>query len=245
MKKLGRKYAFVDFYGNILMYRYYVFFMENKTANTWKDKYLPNMFVHHFIGDATRQWIDNENFHTHPWNSLSIVVKGGYIEEEDYSGISKSITSPAIVPRSWKTSHRFKEMTPNTWTLWFHGIRKKQGKWAMDIRTHETVCPACVKYNKGVCMNKTGLQEMLDPKSASLENVRWRGPTWIKCDTAFDKVISSRKKALEKAGIKIPNTFNERYEIFKTNFVKEGAAIAAASDVPALMAVTAAWPESA
>lgn len=223
MQKLGRKYAFVDVFGNVVMYRYYVFFMENKTAKTWKDKYLPNMFVHNFVGEDSGQWIDNENFHTHPWNSLSIVIKGGYTEEEDYNGVSKQITAPAIVPRSWKTSHRFVQMTPDTWTLWFHGIRKKQGKWAFYIRTHEVVCPACVKYNNGVCMNQTGLQEFIDPKPTSADTQKWRQPVWMKCDSDLNNIIDARKQVLTKAKIKTPDTFNERYELTKEALVKQRA----------------------
>lgn len=223
MQKLGKKYAFVDVYGEVAMYRYYVFFMENKTAKTWKDKYLPNLFVHNFIGEETTQWIDNENFHTHPWNSLSVVIKGGYVEEEAHSGVAKSITAPAIVPRSWKTSHRFIAMTPNTWTLWFHGIRKQTGKWAFDIKTHNVVCPACVKYNNGVCMNVSGLKEFTDPKPASAQNYKWREPTWMKCDAELENVIAERKKILARAKIQTPVTFNDRYESTKMALAKERA----------------------
>jgi hypothetical protein len=220
MRKLGRKYAFVDVYGEVSTYRYYVFFMENKTAKTWKDKYLPNMFVHNFVGDESKQWIDNEIFHTHPWDSVSIVIKGGYIEEEDHSGVTKEITAPAIVPRSWKTSHRFRQMTPNTWTLWFHGIRKKAGKWAFDIRVHDVVCPACIKHNNGVCMNVTGLQEFKDPKPTSAQNYKWREPTWMKCDDELENVITERKKVLARANITTPATFSERFELTKTVLVR-------------------------
>jgi hypothetical protein len=221
MQKLNRKYAFVDVYGTVLFYRYYVFFMENKTAKTWKDKYLPNMFVHHFIGAENKQWIDNEVAHTHPWNSVSIVIKGGYIEEEDYNKTAKEITAPAIVLRSWKTSHRFREMTPDTWTLWFHGIRKKTGKWAFDIQPHDVVCPACVKYNNGVCMNVMEKKEFTDPKPKSTQNYKWREPTWMKCDAELENVIAERKKVLARAKTYIPATINERYEVAKVTLIKE------------------------
>jgi hypothetical protein len=221
MRKLGRKYAFVDVYGNVLSYRYYVFFMENKTAKTWKDKYLPNLFVHHFVGAENKQWIDNEVSHTHPWNTVSIVVKGGYIEEENYSGITKEINAPAIVPRHWKTSHRFTQVTPNTWTLWFHGIRKKTGKWAFDLQPHDVVCPACVKYNNGVCVNAGEQKEFADIKPKSQKNYKWREPTWMQCDSELEGVIAQRKEVLARAKIQIPATINERYEAAKVTVVKQ------------------------
>jgi len=221
MRKLGRKYAFVDVYGEIFIYRYYVFFVENNTAKTWKDKYLPNLFVHNFVGAENKQWIDNEVAHTHPWNTISIVIKGGYVEEENYKETAKEITAPAIVLRSWKTSHRFRQMTPNTWTLWFHGIRKKAGKWALDMRVHDVICPTCIKYNNGVCANTAGLKEFTDPKPVSTQDQKWREPAFIKCDDALKNVIEERKKVLVRAKITMPSTFNERYEMYKTALVKE------------------------
>jgi hypothetical protein len=195
--------------------------MENKTAKTWKDKYLPNLFVHHFIGAENKQWIDNEIAHTHPWNTVSIVIKGGYVEEENYNGVPKVANAPAIVPRSWKTSHRFTQVTPNTWTLWFHGIRKKTGKWAFDIRVHEVVCPACVKYNNGVCMNTTKPQELADRFPVSTDTPKWRETTWMKCDDDLDNIIIARKRAIQKAKIKVPATLNERFELTRDFFVKQ------------------------
>lgn len=220
MQKLGRKYAFVDVYGEVAFYRYYLFFMENKTLKNWKDKYLPNVFIHNFIGQKSKQWVDNEIFHTHPWNSVSVVIKGGYIEEER-DGAIKKITAPAIVLRNWKVSHRFTQMTPNTWTLWFHGIRKEAGKWALDRQVHTVICSACIKYNNGVCINVAGLQEFKEIKSTSTQNQNWREPVFIKCDSEFKNVIAERKKVLAKAKITTPATFNERFEATKTVSIKE------------------------
>jgi hypothetical protein len=221
MRKLGRKYAFVDVYGDVLSYRYYVFFMENKTAKTWKDKYLPNLFVHHFVGAENKQWVDNEISHTHPWNTVSIVIKGGYVEEENYSGLTKEINAPAVVFRDWKSSHRFTQVTPNTWTLWFHSIRKREGKWAFDLRPHDVVCPACVKHNNGVCINAAERKEFVDPKPKSAQNHKWREPTWMKCDSELEQVIAQRKKVLTRAKTYIPVTINERYEVAKETLVKD------------------------
>jgi len=225
MTNLGRKYAFVDGFGNITSYRYYVFFLEKHIAESWKEKYLPNLFVHHFVGEESQQWVDGEIAHTHPWNTLSIVLKGGYTEEEEYSGNYKTTVAPAIVIRSYKISHRFTQMVPNTWSLFFHGIRKS--KWAFDIREHKVICPACEKYNDGVCMNagKTGLIEFTEKKEikeTSEQSKNWRGATWIKCDNNFDKLINERRKTMSKLGLKIPDTFDERFVIAKENLIKKG-----------------------
>lgn len=223
MRKLGRKYAFVDAFGNICFYRYYVFFLEKHANETWKEKYLPNLFVHHFVGENSQQWIDGEIAHTHPWNTLSIVLNGGYTEEEEYSGNYKTTTAPAIVKRSWKTSHRFTQMIPNTWTLFFHGIRK--GKWAFDIREHKIICPTCEKFNGGVCINtgKAGLIQFTDKKEikeSSEKSKKWRETTWIKCDDKFDRLIKERKQTIAKSDLEIPKTFNERYVMSKEILVQ-------------------------
>lgn len=221
MRKLGRKYAFVDVYGDVLSYRYYVFFTENKVAKTWKDKYLPNLFVHHFVGAENKQWVDNEVSHTHPWNTVSIVIKGGYIEEENYSGVTKEINAPAIVPRNWESSHRFVQVTPNTWTLWFHGIRKREGKWAFDMRPHDVVCSACIKHNNGVCINVRQLKEIEDTPPKSAQSYKWREHTWMQCDDDFEETLAQRKKVLARAKTYIPATIKERYEIAKETLVKD------------------------
>jgi len=234
MRKLGRKYAFVDTFGVVAFYRYYVFFLEKHVADSWVEKYLPNLFVHHFVGESSQQWVDAEIAHTHPWNTLSIVLKGGYVEEENYNKETKETIAPAIVLRSWKTSHRFVKMTPNTWTLFFHGIRK--GKWAFDLRVHEVICPTCKEYNGGVCANtgRTGLEEFtysVEIKNSSADSKKWREVTWMKCDNEFEQILNTRKKTLAKAKIATPETFNERYEMYKTVLVKELASKKTATTV--------------
>lgn len=225
MQKLGRKYAFVDAFGNIAFYRYYVFFLEKHVAESWKEKYLPNLFVHHFVGEDSQQWVDGETAHTHPWNTVSFVVKGGYTEEENYNKSYKTTVAPAVVFRRWEVSHRFTQMTQNTWTLFFHGIRK--GKWSFDLRTHEVICPTCQKYNGGVCVNtgREGLAEFTfgkEIKQTSAESKKWREMTWIKCDSGFEQLISSRQNTVAKSGLEIPGTFNERYLLSKEILIKKG-----------------------
>ncbi len=225
MTKLGRKYALVDGFGNIAFYRYYVFFLEKHLAESWKEKYLPNLFVHHFVGEKSQQWIDGEMAHTHPWNTLSIVLKGGYTEEENYSGNYKTTVALGIITRKWNVSHRFTQMTQNTWSLFFHGVRK--GMWALDVRVHNVICPTCQEFNGGVCMNtgKTGLVQFTDKKEikeSSIKSKNWREPTWIKCDTGFEQLIATRKRTIENLGKEVPKTFNERYNLSKKTLLLNG-----------------------
>lgn len=225
MRRLGRKYALVDAFGKVAFYRYYIFFVEKHIAESWKERYLPNLFVHHFVGEESQQWVDAEVAHTHPWNTLSIVLRGGYTEEEEYDTARLlTTTAPGIIVRSWKTSHRFTRMTPNTWTMIFHGIR--QGKWAFDHRVHEVICPTCEQFNGGVCMNTSsaGLQEFgadIDLKQSSSQSKKWRGPTWIKCDEGFEQLVSERIDAMARSGVPVPATFNERYLVIKEKLAKK------------------------
>ena len=60
-------------------------------------------------------------FHNHPFNYLSIVLKGGYTEEMMDNGVveEKNFGVLSFIPRSKKTYHRIKSVKPNTVTLFF------------------------------------------------------------------------------------------------------------------------------
>lgn len=71
--------------------------------------------LHQILGkDATNL------VHTHPFNYISIVYRGGYLESvrsPDGSLVIKEHTAPAIIVRSHKVAHRIVDVLPNTKTL--------------------------------------------------------------------------------------------------------------------------------
>jgi hypothetical protein len=224
MIKLGHKYALVDVYGQVIWYRYYVFYVEKHIANNWKEKYLPNLFIHHFIGADNKQWVDGDECHTHPWNTVSFVAKGGYVEDVEYGKAIKRTTAPGIAFTSYKNSHRFIEMTPGTISFFFHGIRKSI--WAFDLRKCEVICKSCNKHNNGVCVNTPGMEEFQAGKElrpTSKAHKGWRETTWIKCDQDFDSIIKSRQEGLKRQGTPIPLTFHDRSRVDKDIIVQRRA----------------------
>jgi hypothetical protein len=212
MTKMGHKYASVDFFGNVNAYRYYFFYVEKVAAASWKEKYLPNLIVHHFVDEVEKGSILGETSHTHPWSTMSVVLKGGYVEETDYNEKNiKTHVAPAIVFRKWNQSHRFLSVKPGTWTLFFHGIRR--GMWAFDLRVHDNICDYCEKNNGGVCFNegKKNLLEFSKDKeimNTSKESKGWRETSWIKCDENFEKMVEERKRSIERRNVTPVKYFN-------------------------------------
>ena len=209
MTKLGHKYALTDIFGNVSVYRYYIFFVEKNAPVTWKEKYLPNLMVHNFLGEETtekKEVGDNpigETSHIHPWSTLTFILKGGYSEELNYNQ-ERDNKRFSFAYRNWSDSHRFIDIRPNTWTLFFHGIRR--GMWAFDLRVHDTICTYCQTNNDNVCAN-TGKGKSLNFPEAreihltSKESKGWRETRWIKCDQDFDALITERKAAIARGKI--------------------------------------------
>jgi hypothetical protein len=76
---------------------------------------------------------DNDRvLHDHPWNFLSLVLKGGYIEERPYADIpcwddEKEMTY-RVTRKRWSfgfrratSRHRVSFVEPDTWTLFIYG----------------------------------------------------------------------------------------------------------------------------
>ena len=205
MTKLGHKYALTDILGNVSVYRYYIFFVEKNEPVSWKEKLLPNLIVHHFVGDAeqTKNNPAGEITHKHPWATLSFILKGGYVEETNHKTV-KQLKRFSFVYRPWDVGHRIVSVAPNTWTLFFHGVRR--GFWAWDLKVHTNVCQYCTDMNGGVCVNtnkpllvKFGPDREIH--DTSTESKGWKQPRWIKCDTGFEKLITDRRNAVARAAI--------------------------------------------
>ncbi len=89
------------------------------------------IYVHHLTSP------DTGDLHDHPWNFLSIVVRGGYDEILDPAPADRSVMA------SWRTwgrwsvhrmrttsAHRIESVQPGTWTIVVTGRRARRwGFW--------------------------------------------------------------------------------------------------------------------
>jgi hypothetical protein len=218
--RLGRKFAFVDFYGDVGFYRYYIFYVERHDARNWIAKFIPNLYIHHFPGEPSGQGPDGDMPHFHPWNTLSVMLTGGYTEQINHT-MTRVSKAPALVYLSHKQSHRLVKATPGTWTLFFHGPRKQE--WLVDEKVHAVICEPCKKHNNGVCANQNRTRPVdpaIEITCSSQEARGWRKAKWIMVDAEFDALILERKEQLKKGRIPTPGSAFLKIEVLKNEILK-------------------------
>lgn len=78
-------------------------------------KYIGGIIINYF------NTIDQDRFHSHAFNSFSLMVKGSYIEEviEDNKVITKTITESRFIPKNY--IHKIKASEPDTVSITFEG----------------------------------------------------------------------------------------------------------------------------
>jgi hypothetical protein len=219
MRKLRRKYAYVDMYGDVRFYRYYVGYVELNDDKSWKARWLPNLFVHHFPGEPGEEGPDADQPHFHPWKTLSILLRGGYTHTVN-DGEIRTVNAPTISYLSNSDAHQITRMTPGTWSLFFHGIRKHG--WLIDARTCKTICDSCNRLNDGKCMKSNRIRPMAPETelSASDKAKGWRKAKWICVDGGFDKLLAERKRSIAALGKAIPIRSSEKFLILKESEIK-------------------------
>lgn len=208
LEKMGRKKILLDFFGNEIGHRYYVFFYEADESEKGQERKWPNLWIHYFPSEENP---DAGYHHTHPWNNLTVMLKGSYLEtlnDKDYVRKAGS-----IVYRKSTDFHRLKETTPGTWTLFFHGFRKKNWTWAM--RECETLCETCGP--KGRCEAAGVEVEYADfyKQFSTPGKDDWKGGRWEKATPELYKAIERRKKALRRMGIEAPTTAAGRLQLLQ------------------------------
>lgn len=215
LEKRGRKYAFVDFYGDVLFYRYYLFFVEKHIDERFIAK-LPNIFIHVYVGDKNGDGPNMEGSHSHPWSTLGFLIKGSYKEiiDEKYERTTKRF---GFAYTSHKEKHKIVKVEPGTTSIFMHGFRKKQ--WLVHMKSCENVCQTCQTTNNGVC-NKTTTNNLLDDHlqithNSIADGKSWRALTLLKVDENFKSLIDRRKKSLKKMNFYFPETMKEKAEIVK------------------------------
>ena len=221
LEKRGRKYAFVDYFGDVLFYRYYVFYHEHHIDSRWYAQ-LPNMYVHIYPSDANGTGPNPEGSHTHPWSTLGFILKGGYKEivNESYERVTKQF---GFAFTSYKERHKIAEVVPGTTTLFFHWFRKH--KWEAHLQTCKVICDTCNTLNGGVCNKENRTLELdnhVQASNISVEDDRaWRTVTFLKVDDKYEATINRRKRALAKLLIKAPATINEKTHFMKLAQIKK------------------------
>ena len=77
------------------------------------------VFVHNILASDT-----DRDLHDHPWNFVSILLKGVYDEENEAPGEATRRTSPCMIIHKSTDLHRISIIRP-TWTLFIHGRKSR------------------------------------------------------------------------------------------------------------------------
>ena len=213
----GRCKALVDTFGNVLVRRYFVFGVEpdEEDVESGKAKYrwLPNLWIHRI--EESEYGADGQAFHAHPYNTLSYIVSGGYIEYfEGKEGVQRNKGN--FIFRGSKLAHYIGKTEKNTMSLFFHGFRNKPA-WVIKPSACYNVCDFCSTNNNNECMKTT-------------INLTWKEytdklrfnevPRWVVYNNAGKKKINRRVRASKKLGIDGKKfTLTEVQQLFQDRFV--------------------------
>lgn len=203
LEKIGRKKVLVDFYGNEIGHRYYLFYYEKDEAEKVGLGRFPNIWIHYF---PSKENPDGGYEHTHPWTNITVILKGGYTET--YNGIDYVRKAGDIIIRSPEDVHRLKECIPGSWSIFYHGFRQKP--WNVKLQKCEDLCERCSPYKR--CMADGVQVEYSDFFSQFNEEGKensWKALRWFNGSEKFDQFLNRRRKALQKLNIEAPTDFSE------------------------------------
>lgn len=198
LKKLGRQKILVDFYGNQIGHRYYLFYYEKDESEKIGLGKFPNIWIHYF---PTKENPDGGYEHTHPWTNITIILKGGYIET--LNGVDYVRRKGDIIIRKPEEVHRLKECIPGSWSIFYHGFRKKT--WDVKLQKCSDICEKCSPYEK--CMAdgaNVEYSEFFNQFNQPDKENSWKALRWFNGLEKIDKILRRRKTALEKLEISAP-----------------------------------------
>ena len=222
LEKCGRKYAIVDFFGDVIQWRYYLFYVESHVDNRWLAR-LPNIFLHIYPGEKSGDGLSPEeaNAHSHPYNTWGFIVKGGYTEVINEQ-TTRETTRFGVAYMSHSDHHRIARVKPGTVSLFLHGFRR--AKWMSYTYVCKKVCDTCASTNGGTCHKTPSIK----PLDNDIEDVRsklggrgWRTIKFIKVDDSFNATITNRKDAVAKMGIPKLDGVIEKREFMKKFMIKQ------------------------
>lgn len=217
LEKLGRHEALVGAYGKVYWHRYYLFYRDRMDNPRWLD-YLPNVYIHVFESSEP----DGEDEHSHPWNTISLLLKGQYTESINYNE-QRTTKRWRLARLSNKDSHRLTDVSLGTTTLFMHGFR--QADWRFYVKPHTTICETCKNENNGVCY-KT-------PQTMNFSEYLQRGDTadtpygknrtmvWTVVDTLFRQKLVRRQAAVKKLNIQTPETKAQARDMIRDHLIRK------------------------
>jgi hypothetical protein len=207
LEKHGRKKVLVDYYGNVMMHRYFVFYNEDPVNDKrWISK-LPNIYIHQFIRPVRP---DGGMEHEHPWSFISYIVSGSYVEVLNGKEI---VRKAGNLFREKNTDvHTLVEAETGTTTIFFHGFRK--GPWFFKPKKCETLCETCAaNFGKCYVENQTFEYNELAKQFDTKRENQWRAPTWFDWSPDLEKKLERRRLAAEKISAKMPANQEERVKL--------------------------------
>lgn len=192
---LGLKAIEADYFGRVILERWFLFGYEDgdKSAR-------PNAFITKYTG----QKFPAETAHAHPWSSIAIILRGGYVEI--INGSTRRVTKRFSVLR-FTDNHRFESVEPGTISLFLHWRAKST--WRFFPVECVKVCATCAEKNNGVCA-KPPAEFKWEEKSGLTPH--WRVSKWFRADTSTEYKLARRRQALDRLGVSIP-TFNDAQEM--------------------------------
>jgi hypothetical protein len=194
LENRGRRYGLVGIHGDCVAYKYFPVYKEL----AGRDKFWPNVFFHRFIRPGA---IDGEDLiHSHPYNSLSIILQGSYTEycKETESIFVRKAGSFRFMRSTDR--HSIITMEPDTLTVFIRGFKKKD--WVVGIRPCAVVCDRC-KGTVGHCEKEDKTVSADDLLEYPEDGGKWRGWRWVKWTPSMDSMLHRRKMAMERSGLEI------------------------------------------
>lgn len=217
LRRRGRAYALVDFYGDVQMYRYFPLWVEMHRATRWWH-WLPNLMIHVFPGEPGGTGPDGEGSHSHPWPSAGVILRGGY-DEQVNQGATRKHRAPALALLRSTDWHRITATVPGTLSFFFHGFRRRE-KWSVLGVACKIKCDECKKHAIDKCLKPVGASDMRDDYDDN--DVHHRGMfTWVQMTPQFEAEIAKKKRALVRKFKIIPITNSDKAVSFREASAKE------------------------
>lgn len=216
LRRKGRAWALVDFYGDVQMYRYFPLWTEPHTVSRWW-QWLPNLMIHLFPGEPGGTGPDGEGSHSHPWPSLGLIVRGSYTEVVNLVKVRchRALGLALLKSTDW---HRITAVTPGTISIFMHGFRRR-AKWSVLGVPCAKKCDACATRGLS-CIKPVGPADMRDNYDDN--NVHHHNMmTWVQVTPEFEAQIKYKKLVLKRKFKVIPITNSDKAAAFKEASAKE------------------------
>jgi hypothetical protein len=188
LERLGRKSMLVDGYGRVRMERYDLLWKEEeRDGRPW-----PNVWLHHYPMDESPD--AKEDPHQHPWSTLAVVLRGGYVEVVNWAA-RRTVRWFSFL--SHKDNHRLDSVKKGTWSLFSHWFRRQP--WTFHFKPCAKLCSACEE--KGASCFKVRnptmeLGELFERGGDALQ--------WIRATPESTRKLRVLQRALERKGIRPP-----------------------------------------